>query len=111
VLWEQAKLSSQAVERRSRIRGSPALLSGLLFEEHGHRMTATHTDRKGVRYSYYVSQAVLRKHAAGSIGRVPAPELEAAALAAIRRHLQGSGTDPRSIPETDRELIERHLLR
>jgi site-specific DNA recombinase len=107
----QAKLSSQAVERRSRIRGSPALLSGLLFDEHGHPMTATHTDRKGVRYSYYVSRAVLRKHAAGSIGRVPAPELEAAAVVALRRHLQKGDTDPRSIPETDRELIEQHLLR
>jgi hypothetical protein len=28
---------------------------------------------------------------------------------AIRRHMQGSRTNP--IPETDRELIERHLLR
>jgi hypothetical protein len=40
---------------------------------------------------------------------VPAPELEAVVADAIRRHLQGSRTDP--IPETDRELIERHLLR
>jgi hypothetical protein len=30
---------------------------------------------------------------------------------AIRRHLQGDGTNPRPIPEMDRELIERHLLR
>ena len=53
----QEKLSSQAVERRCRIRGSPALLTGRLFDEHGHRMTPTHTNKKGVRYRYYVSQA------------------------------------------------------
>jgi site-specific DNA recombinase len=54
----QAKLSSQAVERRCRLRGSPALLAGRLFDEHGQRMTPTHTNKKGVRYLYYVSPAV-----------------------------------------------------
>jgi hypothetical protein len=98
-----------SVERRCRLRGSPALLTGRLFDEQGHRMTATHTNKKGMRYSYYVSQAVLRKHSPGSIGRVPAPELEAVVVDAIRRHLQENGTNP--IPETDRELIERHLPR
>ena len=107
----QDKLSAQAVARRCRIRGAPALLTGRLFDELGCRLTPTHTNKKGVRYSYYVSQAVLRKHAPGSIGRVPAPELETLVVDALRRHLQGDGTDPKPIPETDRELIERHLLR
>src|SRR6202049_704465 len=39
----QARLASQAVERRYRIRGLPALLSGRLFDEQGQRMTPTHT--------------------------------------------------------------------
>jgi site-specific DNA recombinase len=107
----QAKLASQAVERRCRIRGLPALLTGRLFDEQGRRMTPTHTNKKGVRYSYYVSQAVLRKQSAGSIGRVPAPELEALVVDAVRRHLQANSTAPNPILETDRELIERHLLR
>jgi hypothetical protein len=42
---------------------------------------------------------------------MPAPELEAMVVSAIRRHLQGHGTDAKPVPETDRELIERHLLR
>jgi site-specific DNA recombinase len=107
----QAKLSAQAVERRCRVRGSPALLAGRLFDEQGHRMTPTHTNKKGVRYRYYVSQAVLRQRSAGPLRRVPAPELEATVVGAIRRHLQANGTDPRPLPETDRELIERHLPR
>src|SRR5580700_10115131 len=74
-------------------------------------MTPTHTNKKGVRYSYYVSQAGLRKQSAGSIGRVPAPELEALVVDAVRRHLQANSTAPNSVLETDRELIERHLLR
>jgi len=105
----QEKLSSQAVERRCRIRGAQALLTGRLFDEQGRRMTPTHTNKKGVRYSYYVSQPMLQKHSSGPIGRVPAPELEAVVADAIRRNLQADRTDP--ISETDRELIERHLLR
>jgi hypothetical protein len=67
----QAKLSAQAVERRCRIRGSSALPAGRLFDEQGHRMVPTHTNKKGVRYCYYVSQAALSKQPPGSIGRVP----------------------------------------
>jgi site-specific DNA recombinase len=107
----QAKLASQAVERRCRIRGQPALLTGRLFDEQGHRMSPTHTNKKGVRYSYYVSQAVLRKEPAGTIGRVPAPELETVVADAVRRHLQANSTAPNPTVGTDREFIERHLLR
>ena len=74
-------------------------------------MSATHANKNGVRYLYYVAHAVLRKHSPGPLSRVPAPELEATVVEAIRRHLKGGSTDPRSIPETDRELIARHLLR
>jgi hypothetical protein len=105
----QAKIAAHAVERRCRIRGLPSLLTGRLFDEQGHRMTPTHTNKKGVRYCYYVSQAVLRKQPAGSISRVPAPELEALVVDAVRRHLQANNPNP--ILETDRELIERHLQR
>jgi len=105
----QARLSAQALERRCRIRGSSALLAGSLFDEHGHRMTPTHSNKRGVRYRYYVSQAVLRQRSAGPLGRVPAPELESAVVGAIRRHLEENATDP--LPDTDRELIKWHLLR
>ena len=54
---------------------------------------------------------MLRQRSPGPIGRVPALELEVAVTDAIRRYLQGDGTDPKPIPEADRELIERHLLR
>src|SRR5205085_7249196 len=87
------------------------LLTGRLFDEQGQRMTPTHTNKKGVRYSYYVSQAVLRKQSAGSIGRLAAPELEGRVVDAVRRHSQANSTAPNPILENDRELIERHLLR
>ena len=45
-------------------------------------MSPSHTNKGGVRYRYYVSQALLQSklQGAGSIGRVPAAEIEALVL-------------------------------
>jgi site-specific DNA recombinase len=107
----QEKLSAQAVERRRRIRGTAALLTGRLFDAHGHRLTPTHTNKNGVRYLYYVSQTALRKQPSAPVARVPAGELEALVVDAIRRHLQRHGTASNPIPEPDHDLIEQHLRR
>jgi site-specific DNA recombinase len=106
----QAKLVAQAVARRHRLRGSPALLAGRLFDDRGNRMSPTHTNKDGARYRYYVSQAVLQRKplAAGAIGRVPAAEIEVLVSAALRRHLQANGIDAVG---GDRELVERHIQR
>jgi len=106
----QAKLAAQARARRCRLRGSPALLSGRLFDDRGNRMSPTHTNKGGARYRYYVSQAVLQRKplAAGAIGRVPAAEIEALISAALRRHLQANGIDALG---GDREVVERHVER
>src|SRR5438067_11473479 len=75
----QARLTAQAVERRCRLRGSSAVLTGRLFDERGNRMSPSHTNKRGVRYRYYVSQDVLhnKRAAAGALGRVPGAEIEA----------------------------------
>jgi DNA invertase Pin-like site-specific DNA recombinase len=74
----QGRLAAQKVARRCRLRGSPALLSGRIFDEGGNRMSPTHANKCGARYRYYISQAVLQKkpQATGSVSRVPAAELE-----------------------------------
>ena len=104
----QEKLATQAVERRCRLRGSPAILTGRLFDDRGNRMSPSHTNKHGARYRYYISQAVLQGKplAAGAIGRVPAAEIEALISAAVRRHLQADGTDA---VDSDRELVERYV--
>src|SRR5262249_44893184 len=68
----QAKLAAQARARRCRLRGSPALLSGRLFDNRGNRMSPTHANKGGARYRYYVSQAVLQNKPppSGLVGRV-----------------------------------------
>src|SRR6266849_1841193 len=49
----QAKLAAQARARRCRLRGSPAILSGRLFDTRGNRMSPTHANKGGARYRYY----------------------------------------------------------
>src|SRR5437016_9815379 len=73
----QAKLAARAVARRCRLRGSPAILSGRLFDHRGNRMSPTHSNKGGARYRYYVSQAALQRkpQPPGLVSRVPAAEI------------------------------------
>src|SRR5262249_39738264 len=108
----QGKLAAQAVARRCRLRGSPALLTGRVFDACGNRMSPTHANKGGARYRYYVSQAVLQKkpRAPASLSRVAAAELEALVLAALRNHLSTGGAG-QQFPDSDRDLVERHVER
>src|SRR5947208_11167559 len=108
----QGKLAAQAVARRCRLRGPSALLTGHIFDAYGNRMSPTHANKGGARYRYYISRAVLQKkpQVPVSLGRVPAAELEALVLAALRHHLNASGAGEQ-LPGNDRDLIERHLER
>ena len=49
-------------------------------------MTPTHANKKGVRYRYYVSHALLQgqKADAGSVARVSAPDVEKLVIDALR---------------------------
>jgi site-specific DNA recombinase len=108
----QAKLAAQAVERRCRLRGLPAILSGRLFDHRGNRLSPTHANKRGVRYRYYVSQAVLqgKPPPPGLVSRVPAAEIEALVVAALRNHLNAR-RGGEGLPDNDRDLLERHLER
>jgi site-specific DNA recombinase len=109
----QARLAAQAVQRRCRLRGSPALLTGRIFDELGNRMSPSHTNKGGAHYRYYVSQAVLQNKPppTASITRVPAPEIEALVITALRNNLQANPTEAQAAPDNERELIEHHIER
>ena len=109
----QAKLAASTMARQLRLKGSPAILTGRIFDDRGNRMSPTHSNKLGLRYRYYVSHAILqkRKAEAGSITRVPAPDLEKLVLDRLRKQLASMGEteDPTAID--DRDLIERHVER
>src|SRR3954468_18477300 len=76
----QQKLTDQWTTR-STIRNARAhLLTGLLFDDVGHRMVPTHATKAGILYRYYVSQPHLHGESkiasVGSISRIPATEIE-----------------------------------
>jgi site-specific DNA recombinase len=107
----QAKLAAKTVARQVRRRGSPALLTGRIFDDQGNRMSPSHSNKLGVRYRYYVSQALLqqRKAEAGSVTRVPAAEIEKLVLDGIRTHHASIGETEEPAIITDRDLIELHV--
>jgi site-specific DNA recombinase len=109
----QAKLAAGTVERRLRLKASPAVLTGRIFDDRGNRMSPTHSNKLGARYRYYVSHAVIQKRRkdAGSIARVPAPEIETLVLKAVREHLQAIDNAEHQIAASDHDLIERHVER
>lgn len=97
-----------AAERRVKRSSSPSILAGRLFDDRGNPMTPTHANKKGVRYRYYTSHALLqgRKSEAGSVSRVFGPEIEQAISDALRAQL-GVTKDAAD----DRILIDCHLAR
>jgi site-specific DNA recombinase len=88
----QQKLTDQWTTRTSIRNAGDHLLSGLLFDEAGHRMAPTHATKAGIRYRYYVSLPCLHGQAktakVGSVTRVPAAELEDIIVNSLNEHLR-----------------------
>ena len=103
----QARMAEKRVLRQQARAQSQAILMGQIFDDRGNPMTPSHANKKGVRYRYYVSHALLqnRKDAAGSIGRVSAPDVETLIVAAIRNELT-----PRN-EIADGDLIKEYVQR
>ena len=76
---------SRSQKPASRRQSTNALLVGKLFDDRGNLMTPSWSKRGSKRWSYYVSQAILRgdKANAGSVARVSAPEIERRVIEAI----------------------------
>ena len=112
-LWieVQAKLTGNAGTRRQARIDSGALLTGLLFDDRGNRMSPSYTTRKSGRYRYYVSQAILqgRKDESGSTARIGAEELENIVVDALRQAVPGA--PPTSDAATRDEDGARDLVR
>ncbi len=97
---------------------SPALLKGLVYDGAGNRMSPSHAVKGGIRYRYYVSQAILqgRVQEAGSIARLPAADLERLVIDAINNRLAGdertriAGAQLRGMEQRDRRLALRRVI-
>jgi DNA invertase Pin-like site-specific DNA recombinase len=95
-LWDkvQAVLVENRIERAAGIRTKhPSLLAGLLFDEGGERLTPTYAVKKGTRYRYYVSTALLTgtRKDRSSGRRIPAGNLEDLVITRLRAFFADPG--------------------
>ena len=108
----QTKLTSQAQARRQGRVGSHALLMGRIFDDRGNRMTPASAHKQGARYRYYVSAPLVqgRREEAGSVSRVPAPELEQLVIERLRSEVAASEAQD-DLMAVVRERVVQHLRR
>jgi site-specific DNA recombinase len=92
--WErvQEQLAKNRVDHRKQTRARvPSLLTGLLFDSGGERLTPSHANRGGLRYRYYISKSLARGRPPADKQnrrwRIPAAEIENAVLGAVSSFL------------------------
>jgi site-specific DNA recombinase len=108
----QIKLTSQAQARRQGRAGSDALLTGRIFDDRGNRMTPASAHKQGARYRYYVSAPLMqgRRDEAGSVPRVPAPDIEQLVMASLQTEVALSESQDHPA-EVDRHWLVQQVRR
>jgi DNA invertase Pin-like site-specific DNA recombinase len=110
----QKLLATKSHGRKKKRSESGALLLGKLYDDRGNLMSPSFSSKNGVRYRFYVSCALLRgrRAEAGSVGRVPAVQIESAVLAALQSRLErtASGNGPDILKMLRRVVVARDRL-
>lgn len=115
-LWDavQATLAENRVASVTGTRTKqPSLLTGILFDEVGGRLTPTYCVKKGTRYRYYVSTSLVTGAATGSSNRrrIPAGDLETVVLDRLRTFLANQAETLDAIShDTGRSAPQRYLI-
>jgi site-specific DNA recombinase len=103
----QQKLSDQWTSRTTIRNASDHLLTGLLFDDAGHRMVPTHATRSGIRYRYYISLPHLhgesKTASVGSVSRIPAADIEDIVVKSLIEHLIAQKENPTSSTGTNED--------
>jgi DNA invertase Pin-like site-specific DNA recombinase len=103
----QDLLKTNAITWRHQRSDNQSLLQGLLFDDRGNAMRPSFSTKRGVRYRFYVSFAILtgRRDDAGSVTRVSAPDLERSIVSAARERFANLGH------LNDKDLISAQIQR
>jgi DNA invertase Pin-like site-specific DNA recombinase len=96
----QQKLTDQWSHRNHAKSKSDHLLTGLLYDDAGHRMIPTHASKAGIRYRYYASLPHLKGESktisVGSVSRIPATDIEDIIVKSVNEHLGAQHGEPSS---------------
>jgi DNA invertase Pin-like site-specific DNA recombinase len=115
-LWDQVQnlLATNRVDRKHGANARhPSLLAGLLFDEHGDRMTPSHCAKNGKRYRYYISRPLTTgtKGNTPTGQRIPAAEIEQLVLDRIRAMLSDEASVLEAIQaDADAAAVQERLL-
>ena len=113
----QQKLTDQWSHRNHAKSKSDHLLTGLLYDDAGHRMIPTHATKAGIRYRYYVSLPHLKGESktvsVGSVSRIPATDIEDIIVKSVNEHLVAQHDQPSSSSARadDRSVIAEQVVR
>jgi len=105
----QAKLEEQNNNHKTTRAKSEASLAGRIFDDRGNRMSPSHSRKRGIKYRYYLSSALLdgRPTKAGAVSRVSAAEIETVVVKAVRERLKlEEPHDPGSIVKSHVTRVE-----
>ena len=104
----QTQLDQQRTNHAKARQKSQSLLTGRIFDASGNRMTPSHAVKNGVRYRYYISSVLIQGQAdkAATLNRVPADEIEALIVSALRKHLK-----VQSNTKVDKDLVSTYVAR
>jgi site-specific DNA recombinase len=103
----QVKLTEQVNNHKATREKSTALLAGRIFDDRGNRMTPSHVRKRGIKYRYYLSAALLQgqPERAGRVNRIPAAEVEGVIIRSVRNRLK------QSAEIEDAVIIRTHVAR
>lgn len=105
----QAKLDEQLNNHNAKRTNSDSMLTGLIFDDGGNRMTPTHARTRNSKYRYYISLPLVQGQSkqVGSVHRVPAQEIEGVVVGAVRKQLDlPTHTNERNLVRTYVTRIE-----
>jgi site-specific DNA recombinase len=107
-LWQAVQLRLGENQQGQRVRSTaaqPGLLAGLVYDEHGVRMTSTHAQKGSRRYRYYVVD-----RPDGAL-RLPAVELERVVWSGIKEFLGDKGRVLSAAQGADAQVVKLALDR
>jgi len=112
----QTKLDQQRTNHSKARQRSQSLLMGRIFDARGNRMTPSYAVKNGVRYRYYISTPLIQgqPNKAAKLKRIPAAEIEALIISAVRKRLAEALTKEKTqSPDSlnDKELISTYISR
>jgi site-specific DNA recombinase len=111
----QQKLTDQWFHRNHAKTKSDHLLTGLMYDDAGHRMVPAHATKAGIRYRYYVSLPHLKGESktvsVGSVSRIPATDIEDIIVRSVNEYFLAQRDQPSSAHAGDRSVIGELVVR